>query len=257
MRIEEYIPSGILKSFIKSYRIIESRHELVNRVVPSTSFALAFRFKGQISYINQGSITTLPGTIFSGLRKSVRLINYAADTGALIVLFNDTGVSAFFRNPLHELYEESVSLDTFFPSSEISIVEDQLSNTESNRRKIDIIERFLSSKLIYNKPDQLVTQAIALIYSKNGMIRMGELAAGLYISQDAFEKRFRKVTGTTPKQFSTIVRMNAIIRQTDSSPSFLDMALENGYYDQSHFNKDFKLFTGQTPTEFFKSASFW
>lgn len=256
MKIEEYIPSGILKPFIKSYRIIESRHELVNRVVPGTSSALAFRFRGQISYINQGSITTLPGTIFSGLRKSVRLINYASDTGALIVLFNDTGASAFFRHPLHELYEESVSLDNFFSQSEILMVEDQLANTENNRTKIDIVERFLYSKLICNKPDQLVSQAITKIYANNGMIRMRELAAGLFISQDAFEKRFRKVTGTTPKQFSTIVRMNTIIRQTDPSTSLL-LALENGYYDQSHFNKDFKLFTGQTPTEFFRSAVFW
>ncbi|HEY0668717.1 MAG TPA: helix-turn-helix domain-containing protein [Sphingobacteriaceae bacterium] len=257
MRIEEYIPSGILKPFIKSYRIIESRHELVNRVVPSTSFALVFRFRGQISYINQASITTLPGTIFSGLRKSVRLINYAADTGAFIVLFNDTGASAFFRYPLHELYEESVSLDNFFPQSEILMVEDQIGSTENNRTKIDIIERFLYSKLICQKPDHLVSQAIAKIYANNGMIRMRDLAADLYISQDAFEKRFRKVTGTTPKQFSSIVRMNAIIRQTPSSHSFLNLALENGYYDHSHFNKDFKLFTGQTPTKFFRSAVFW
>ncbi|NBP68757.1 MAG: AraC family transcriptional regulator, partial [Cytophagia bacterium] len=39
--------------------------------------------------------------------------------------------------------------------------------------------------------------------------------------------------------------------------SFIDMALANNYYDQSHFNKDFKRFTGQMPTDFFKSASYW
>jgi AraC-like DNA-binding protein len=51
--------------------------------------------------------------------------------------------------------------------------------------------------------------------------------------------------------------MKAIVRQIPTSLSFLDIALENGYYDQSHFNKDFKLFTGQTPTGFLRSASHW
>ncbi|WP_276502730.1 helix-turn-helix domain-containing protein [Terrimonas pollutisoli] len=257
MKIEDHIPTDILRPYIKAYRIIESRDELVNRVVPNTSLAIAFRFKGQISYLNDADKSVLPIATFSGLRKSVRLINYAPQTSALIVLFTETGAAAFFRQPLHELFEESVSLDNFFPYSEISIIEERLAETNNNKTKIAVIEQFLYSKLLYNKPDKLVSEAIVKIYANNGLTRIRALADDLFISQDAFEKRFRKMTGTTPKQFSSIVKMKAIIRQNPASSSFLDTALENGYYDQAHFNKDFKLFTGQTPTDFFKSASYW
>jgi AraC-like DNA-binding protein len=257
MNIEEYTPTELLQPFIKTYRIIESGDELLNRVVPNTSFAIAFRLKGQISYVSDTHKTTLPSTTFSGLRKSVRLIHYASKTAAFIVLFTETGVSAFFKQPLHELFEESVSLDRFFLQSEIAVLEERLTETESNTTRVAIIEQFFYSKIIYNKPDRLVSDAIAKIYSHNGMIKISELAGSLFISQDAFEKRFRKVTGATPKQFSSIVKMNTIIQQKSAGPSFLDLALENGYYDQAHFNKDFKLFTGQKPTDFFKSASYW
>lgn len=257
MKIEEHIPTDILRPYIKAYRIIESRDELVNRVVPNTSFAIAFRFKGQISYLNDADKSVLPIATFSGLRKSVRLINYAPQTSALIVLFTETGAAAFFRQPLHELFEESVSLDNFFPNPEISIIAERLAETNNNKTKIAVIEQFLYSKLLHNKPDKLVSEAIVKIYANNGLTRIRALAESLFISQDAFEKRFRKMTGTTPKQFSSIVKMKAIIRQNPASSSFLDTALENGYYDQAHFNKDFKLFTGQTPTDFFKSASYW
>src|SRR5690606_10854251 len=113
MNMEEYFPADRLKPYIKSYRIIESSGEIVNRVVPDTSFAIAFRFKGQISFLNASGKTALPVATFSGLRKSVRLINYAPQTSALIVLFKETGIPAFFRQPLHELFEKTVPLENF------------------------------------------------------------------------------------------------------------------------------------------------
>jgi AraC-like DNA-binding protein len=257
MKAEVYIPTGLLKPFVKTYRIIESDGELINRVLPGTSFAMAFRFSGQISYIDETHKTALPVATFSGLRKSVRLINYAPKTSALIVQFCETGIPAFFRQPLHELFEESVSLDTFFPQAEISIIEERLAASASNSERIAVIEAFLCSKLLHHKPDGLVSEAITRIYSCRGMMRISELANGLFISQDAFEKRFRKVTGTTPKQFSAIVKLKSIVGQNPAPASLLDRALDNGYYDQPHFNKDFKLFTGLTPTDFFKSGQYW
>lgn len=255
--MESYIPTALLRPFIKAYKIIESGDELINRVVPNTSFAIAFRLRGHISYIGAGGKTALPPATFSGLRKSVRLINYEAQTAALIVQFEETGVPAFFKLPLHELFEESISLDHFFPQLEISIVEERLAEAESNPAKINIVDQFLCSKLLEHKPDRLVSDAIAKIHLNNGIIKIEGLAQSLYISNDAFEKRFRKAVGATPKQFSSIIKIKTIIDQNPTPSSFTDIALEHGYYDQPHFNKDFKLFTGQTPTDFFKSGLYW
>lgn len=257
MKFEEYKPTKLLKPFIKTYKIIESQNELVNRVLPNTSFALAFRFKGQTAYLKDNKQLFLPTTTFSGLRKSVRLINYLPDSSTIIVLFKEIGVSAFFRGPFHEIYEKSVSLDSFFSQTEVSIIEEKLSEAENNTERITIIEQFLVSNLYSVKADDLISKAIAKIHETNGSIRMKELASMLCISQDAFEKRFRKTIGSSPKQFSSIIRMNAVIKQEEKYSSFTDLALDNGYFDQAHFNKDFKLFTGQTPTQFFKSAIFW
>lgn len=255
--MKTYTPTVLLRPFIKAYKIIESRDELINRVVPNTSFALAFRFRGQISYITETGKTALPSATFSGLRKSVRLINYAAQTAALIVQFEETGVSAFFRQPLHALFEESISLDNFIPPSEISIVEERLAETANDLTKIAIVEQFLYSKLRHYKTDKLVSEAVARIHSNHGTIKINALAQNLYISNDAFEKRFRKVVGATAKQFSSIIRIKTIIDQSPAPSTFTEVALKHGYYDQPHFNKDFKFFTGQTPTEFFKSGMYW
>lgn len=257
MKFETYTPSNLLKPFIKTYTIIESQDEIYNRILPDTSFALAFRLNGQISYLNEINKTLLPTVAFSGLKKSVRLIEYAPHSAAIIVLFTETGVPAFSKQPLYELFEQSISLDNFFPTSEISEVEEHLAESSSILSKIRIVEEFLLSKIIYQNPDKLVSEAISKIKSAKGNLRIKELANSLHISQDAFEKRFRKITGATPKQFSYIVKMNAVINLNSLSPSFLDMAIENGFYDQAHFIKDFKIFTGQTPTAFFSSSNYW
>ncbi|UII32318.1 helix-turn-helix domain-containing protein [Fulvivirga ulvae] len=257
MKLTEYQPTSQLRPFIKAYRIIESDDEIINRVVPGTSFALAFRFKGQIAYLDKNNKQTLPSATFSGLRKTVRLINYAPKTAALIVMFTETGASAFFKLPIFKLFEESVSLDNFFRQSEISSISDQLAETEKFEDMITLIEKFLSSKLLYYKPDNLVIEAVNRIHATGGSMRINKLTNDLCISQDAFEKRFRKVVGSSAKQFSGIVRMNEIISKTPSLESLSTIALDHGFYDQPHFNKEFKLFTGLTPTAFFGAASYW
>jgi len=257
MKIDNYIPTELLRPFIKTYRIIESQGELVNRVLPNTSLAVAFRYKGQINYITDTASHNLPISTISGLRKSVRLINYAKDTATIIVLFKEIGATAFFKEPLHELFEESVSLDNFIKQQKISIIEGQLAEAKSNIQRIAIIDQFFLSQLFDFKPDNLILTAVNKINSTKGIIKIKELADTLYISHDALEKRFRKTVGTSPKRYSSIVRLKSIVTQNQQSHSLADIAFDAGYYDQAHFNKDFKLFTGLPPTDFFRLSTFW
>lgn len=255
MNIDTHIPTELLRPFIKTYLIIESQDKLVNRVLPDTSLAIAFRYKGQVNYITDSLRHGLPLSVVSGLRKSVRLINYIKNTGNILVIFKEAGATAFFKEPLHELFEESVPLDNFIP--QVSIIEEQLAEAQNNHQRITIVEQFLLSKLYDPRPDKLIAAAIQKIHSTKGIIKIKELADTLYISQDAFEKRFRKIAGGSPKQFSSVVRMKSIINQRPQSRTLTEIAFDAGYFDQAHFNKDFKLFTGQTPTDFFKSPPSW
>ncbi|MNX38024.1 Helix-turn-helix domain protein [compost metagenome] len=257
MKIIDFIPTEQLKPFVKTYRIIESEDELTNRVLPSTSLAIAFRCKGDVNYIKENRHDKLPVSTISGIRKSVRLINYAKDTATLVVQFKEAGAKAFFKEPLHELFEESVSLDNFIPQQKIAAIEELLAEAKTNNQKIAIIEQFLLSRLHNYKPDDLISAAINIIQSKKGIVKIKELADALFISQDAFEKRFRKTIGSSPKQFCYVVRIKSIIDHKQKNQNLIDLAFDAGYFDQPHFNKDFKLFTGQTPTEFFNFPSFW
>ena len=88
-------------------------------------------------------------------------------------------------------------------------------------------------------------------------MRINDLITGLFISRDPFEKRFRRIVGTTPKQFSTIVRLRTLIEQHLPDQPLTEVAYKAGYFDQAHFIKDFKAFTGEVPHLFFKAGAYW
>jgi hypothetical protein len=126
MNISNYVPSERLRPFIKMFLIIESEEELVNKVLPDTSLAIAFRFRGRINYLVHNSSNGLPTSVVSGIRKSVRLINYTKDTGNILVLFKEAGAAAFFKEPLHELLGESIALCNLISRTDLSDIEEQL-----------------------------------------------------------------------------------------------------------------------------------
>src|SRR6218665_2989342 len=201
MRIEQYQSAISLRLFIKGYTIIESDSEVDNFVLPGTSMVMAIRYKGHVVVKENGIEDTLPSLVLSGMRKTARLIHYAPQTANLLIVFNEGGAMALSKIPANELYGLSISSENLFTADEMNEIIENLSEAQDNTDRITFIDGFLLRKLKSNQQDRLVHQAVELIKQQNGMIRIKDLIGGLYISQDAFEKRFRATVGTTPKQY--------------------------------------------------------
>jgi len=157
----------------------------------------------------------------------------------------------FFKNPLHELFRESVSLDNFMLRSELLLLEERLYEATTDSLRINVVEEFLITRMTHAEPDKLVLAALALIHKSKGTIRIKELMDHLAISQSPLEKRFRQAVGASPKKFASIVRMKNALQQYNPSMSLTDLSYEAGFYDQAHFIKEFKTFTGGTPENYF------
>ena len=257
MKMERYLPSAILSPFIKAFLVIESEDGMENSIIPDTSVVMAFRYKGNVTQVQNERTGQLPETGISGLRKSVRLVKYAPGTGNLLVMFREGGAAPFFKAPLHELFEANQALEELIHLHKIKEVEEQLSGSANTVQRIAVVEKFLLSELKTQQPDLLVSHAVQQIKAANGSSRIKTLAADLYISQDAFEKRFRRSVGASPKQFSAIVRLRHLLDHYQEEESLTAAAYRAGYFDQAHFIKDFKTFTGQSPQAFFQSAAWW
>lgn len=67
------------------------------------------------------------------------------------------------------------------------------------------------------------------------------------------QRYFQESIGLGPKMLSRILRMQKALRLLKSSSSLAGVAVECGYYDQSHMTNDFKKFLGKTPAHYFFS----
>lgn len=252
MQPRTYIPAAALRPYIQHYLFLESNSLVVNRVLPNTAPLLGFRYRGEVHYQEDGALKTLPTAVFTGLRQSVRFIRYAPGAANFLVQFTPTGAAAFCKAPLHETFNESISLEALLHTTAL---EAQLMDAPDDATRVQFADQYFQQQLKHPATDALVQAAIHRIRQSGGNLKMKALAAELYISQDAFEKRFRRVAGASPKQYAGIVRMHHVIAQ--GAKGLISAAFDAGYADQPHFNKDFKRFTGQAPVAFFKNPLYW
>ncbi len=252
MRSIRFEPCDALKPYIASLAIHESDSESEYKVLPDTGVVIGFQFKGKLSSVENGNKLSLSQSGVSGLMDRFRVFANSKNIGTVLVYFKESGAAHFFRQPIHELFRESISLDNFILRSELLTVEDKLNNAKTDIKRIAVVEDFLLSLLRPLVPDKLVATALAIIHQKKGNIRITELANHLNISQSPLEKRFRQVVGTSPKKFSSIVRMKHTVANFREHQSLTELGYEAGFYDQAHFIKEFKNFTGESPTSFLK-----
>ena len=250
MKFDKYFPTERLKPYIKYFVVSENERENEYKIFPSSGLVIGFQYKGQLTSIKDNTESKLTSAGITGITDGYKIFKNSADIGTVLVYFTEIGFTHFSSNPANELFNLSLSLDDIFDKNRVSEVEEKLKIAIADKQRIKIVEQFFLSQLKNIQTDKLIIEAIRLIYESNGTIRIKELNEKLCISQSPFEKRFRKIVGTTAKKFASIVRFNTVLDNMNELQTLTEICYKNNFFDQAHFTKDFKQFTGDTPENF-------
>ncbi len=250
MKFEAHLPTEKLRPYIRQLVVSENASESEYKVFPSTGMVIGFQYRGTLTTVQDNTTTRLTSAGITGIADRYRIFRNSAGIGTILVYFTETGFAHFATYPAHELLNLSLSLEDIFRKDDVSLVEDLLSDARNDQQRLHITEQFLLSQLKEREQDQLISEAVRLIYTSKGNIRIKELNERLFISQSPFEKRFRKVVGTSAKKFASIVRFNNVLSSMNGLKSLEEICYENGFFDQAHFIHNFKQYTGQTPEQF-------
>lgn len=173
------------------------------------------------------------------------------------VYFYPHTLSLFIDLPLNEINDYSIPLK--YLVSDASILEEQIISANSFMEKVNITESFLLTRLAQHKSNiqfQRISHAISMINKTQGNLSIDWLASETCLSRKQFERIFLKHVGSSPKQFLKTIRFqNALnIRAKNKTTSLTALALDCGYYDQSHMISDFNTCSGKSPKQFFKDS---
>jgi AraC-like DNA-binding protein len=242
-------PGPALRPYVRRFMVIESLADRASTLLPEPGMISSIRFRGESSRDGSNPLRA----VVTGLRDTPRRLRHTAGSATIVAMFTALGAAAFVREPLEDLFNTTMALDLQVRPSQLQLVEEQLAEAASHGDRVQIYERFLLEHVRGEEPDPMVAMTIHRIHSSRGATRIDDLAREAGLSQSAFERRFRRYVGATPKKFSAIVRLRHAVNLHRRGASFTQVAHEAGYSDQSHFIHDFKRFSGVAPETYFQS----
>lgn len=136
---------------------------------------------------------------------------------------------------------------------EVNTLLTEIDNNKKITDKLDLITNFLKELHNNRLPAiEWLDNSLIEIFKNNGSINQEELTEKSGISLRHFRRKFKEIIGVSPKYYCKVIQLNTVfelLNLGDNKKIHL-LALDCGYYDQSHFVNDFKKLIGNSPTNF-------
>ena len=134
--------------------------------------------------------------------------------------------------------------------------EETLKNLDDTENQIEIIGKYLVRKIEDNfqNINLRIQSAAETLQEKNGLITKSELLDKSFLCERHFNRQFKKWIGISPKQFSKLVQLHAIIDTLfhNRELKIQEVALMYDFYDAPHFINYFKNLTTSCPSIFIR-----
>jgi AraC-like DNA-binding protein len=152
-----------------------------------------------------------------------------------------------------DLIDNCFTLAEVFPET-LKLVEDMLVMTRFEQR-VKMFYDFSRERLIDKQyVPSFIDYMAAIVCSSTADCLSANLEQATGYSDRYCRKRFNKAFGCSPKQYSSIMRLQSTLKSLQwwNSDSLSTLAIQQGYYDQAHFIHDFKKYMNMTPNSFKK-----
>ena len=247
---QEYLPDNSVKQFIKCYWIYENKgDELSEDIVTHNGCSnIVFTIYGTITEQGPNYLRSLPKTFVfpAGHRPSKFSYEKLKCVGIRLQPWaNLTFIKSFFFDQVNEV----VDIKEYYNNKLAGMVDNGQHKT--NEQIIDLVES-LSLELIkfQRSIDQPFKDVIHKIIETKGELSIETICRVLRLTQRGLELKFQKNVGSSPKFFLQKIRFHNFLRSALAcqNSDLTQLALNTGYYDQSHLIRASKKFTGLSPS---------
>jgi len=259
----KYIPGAPLSSLVACFWYWEGARQThsKDRLLPNGEPSIIFNLRDTSIRIYDAQDLTryasYGSSVLSGARSNCFVIDTEQQERVIGIQFKPGGAFPFFRTPAWEAENTSVDLDYLWRGG-ASEIREQLLASSTVGAMFAALERFLFERLV--RPPELhpaVTYALTQFLCSAHTARVAEVTDRIGLSQRRFIELFKGQVGLPPKVFCRVRRFQQVLQTVHQARSvdWAQVALECGYYDQSHFIHDFRSFSGLSPQSYLAAAT--
>ena len=225
------------------------------RELPSADVVLILSFGPELRLLDARDTTGRQAahtSFVAGLTEASVVTEMDGTSHGMQVNLTPLGAYTLLGVPMHAVANRVVALEDVLERAADELL-GRLYDAPSWAERFDVLDSALAARLAgAAPPSPSVVWAWKRLVATDGRISVAALAHQLGCSRNHLVTRFREQVGLTPKASARILRFQRVLRliESRSRPSWSEIALDCGYYDQAHFNRDFRQFAGSTPSQY-------
>lgn len=251
----------MLKRYVRFFWTLEADvaagGKYVHRALADSCSEWIFHYQGTFEEIlGKGATQRSFTSGFQGPTSSYRRFEINRGFGIFGVYLYPFAVPALFDVSAEDLRNQMPDIASLL-GLEGLLLEEKIMLAPNNNARVSIVSDFLLKRLsAVQNPPNAMESAVKSIIVQRGAVSVEALASDYCLSKRHFERKFRTLTGFSPKLYSRIARFQSVFPELlTPTASLTDVAFKCGYYDQSHFIQEFREFSGFSPGEFLKGGS--
>jgi AraC-like DNA-binding protein len=250
-------PSEALSDYVRFFWTLEvkvgSMEPFVHRALPDNCLELIFYCRGQFSISSSSGEegNTFTSGVFGHTQK-YRQFTTNSDFTLFGVYLYPHSFKMLFDLPAHELTDAIVDCETLW-GVEGRILEEKVMLAPDNTRRVEIVSDFLLDRIKTTRSSDFgFMSLVKKIVGNNILMSVPSFVSDCNLSRRQLERKFKEFSGFSPKDFFRLVRFKNVLKESEHrNKSLAQIAIDSGYYDQSHFTHEFKKYSGYSPREFF------
>ena len=177
------------------------------------------------------------------------------------VVFHPGGTVPFFSGNARLFTNCETSLEDLWGRASLNL-RNELRELPTPEEKFALLEFVLITRLSLNKfrrRDPIIDYALTYLHASPGTTTIAELTRTTGLSPRRLSGRFNELVGISPKLYCRIQRFQQAVQQMHQGTDidWAELALNCGYYDQSHFANDFRAFSGLSATAYSATSRIW
>ena len=178
MFYKKYIPPVHLLPFVECYYIWEndclSEDNKIIESPPSAFGSMVFNYGDSYSFktLEQNDFAAVPQNFITGQATQNYFLQLPKKVGMIGVVFKPAAIATLFGLPMYEFVDKRFCLSDVF-ELEADLISEKLIEENSKEKKVDILNNFLTIKLLKLKkgPDR-TDFAANIILSKKGIVNI-------------------------------------------------------------------------------------